>query len=119
MMNKAFMVAICGLLIVAVAIPAVAGGPPSYKAKSSVSKVGNTVYQGGATVLEGAEGLFSGCLRTTFSLFNPCMDVVKGCSTIVFAPIEKPLDYLERAYYKPPKKAAVRVPEPKKPEIPK
>jgi hypothetical protein len=119
MMNKAFKVAICGLLIVAVAIPAIAGGPPSSKAKSAVSNVGKSVYQGGATVLEGAEGLFSGCLRTTFSLFNPCMDAIKGCSTIVFAPIEKPLDYLERAYYKPRKAAVLRVPEPKKPDMPK
>ncbi|HMK36004.1 MAG TPA: hypothetical protein VK463_13105 [Desulfomonilaceae bacterium] len=121
-MNQAFRIALCGLLIVAVAIPAFAGGSPDSKAKSSkVAKIGDTVYQGGAQVLERTEGLFTGCLRNTFSLFNPCLDFVKGCSKVVFAPIEKPLDYLESAYYKRTSRAkgAAPVPEPKKPEIPK
>jgi hypothetical protein len=121
-MCKALKVAICGLLIVALAIPALAGDAPSPKAKrSAASNIGGSVYQGSAALVDRTEGLLTGCLRNTFSLFNPCMDFVKGCSTVVFAPIEKPLDYLEGAYYKtrPMAKAGARVPEPKKPEVPK
>ncbi len=120
-MCKAMKIAICALLIVALAVPALAGGTPGSKVKRTAANIGGSVYHGGTALLERTEGLFTSCLRNTFSLFNPCMDFVKGCSTVVFAPIEKPLDYLEGVYSKPRKagKASARVPEPKQPEAPK
>jgi hypothetical protein len=117
-MSKIAKITLCALLIVALAIPAFAGGAP--EKRSTASKVKGAIYEGGATALETTEGLLTGCLRRTFSLFNPCLDFVKGCATVALMPIEKPLDYVEKAAFKPrhAKKAAAKIPEPQKPEIP-
>jgi hypothetical protein len=115
-MSKIAKLAVCGLLIVALAVPALADGVPQKKASSVLGKMG----QAGTSALEQTEGLVSGCLKNTFCLFNPCLDFVKGCTSIVLAPIEKPFDYLEAKLTKPKQaKKVSKVPEPKKPEIPK
>jgi hypothetical protein len=92
---------ILSILLLAVwASPVLAAGHQTKKSiKSTAANVAGTVYQGGVSLAERTEGLVSGCLKTTFSFFNPCLDVVKGCSTIVMSPIEKPLDYLESKVY--------------------
>jgi len=117
-MSKIAKITLCALLVLALAIPAFANGAP--EKRSSASKVTGAIYKGSAKALESTEGLVTGCLRRTFSLFNPCLDFVKGCATVAFMPIEKPLDYIEKAAFKPrqAKKAAPKIPEPKKPEIP-
>jgi hypothetical protein len=117
-MNKIAKVMLCALLIVALAVPAFAGGAPGKR--SAASKVKGAIYEGGATALGTTEGLVTGCLRRTFSLFNPCLDFVKGCATVALMPIERPLDYVEKAAFGPrhAKKAAAKIPEPRKPEIP-
>lgn len=107
-MNKMAKITICGLLIVALAIPAFAGGAPDKR--STVSKVSGKVYKGGADMLARTEGLFSGCLKNCFSFFNPCLDVVKGCTNVVLSPIEKPFAYVEDAWAKRGKKVAPKVP---------
>jgi hypothetical protein len=117
-MSKIAKIALCALLVVALAIPAFANG--ASEKRSSASKVTSAIYKGGATALDTTEGLFSGCLRRTFSLFNPCLDFVKGCANVALMPIEKPLEYVEKAAFKPrqAKKAKSKIPEPQKPEIP-
>lgn len=116
-MNKMAKITICGMLIVALAIPAFAGGAPDKR--STASKVSGKVYKAGADVLDRSERLVSGCLKNCFSFFNPCLDLVKGCTNVVLAPVEKPFAYVEDAWAKRGKKVAPRVPAPKKPEIPK
>jgi len=93
-MSKIAKIALCTLLVLALAIPAFANG--ASEKRSSASKVTGAIYKGGATALETTEGLFSGCLRRTFSLFNPCLDFVKGCANVALMPIEKPLEYVEK-----------------------
>jgi len=116
-MDKWLNAAICGLLIICLALPAAAGGPP--EKRSTVSKVTGTIYKGGAGVLDRSERLLSGCLKNCFGFFNPCLDVVKSCTNVVMAPIEKPFAYVEDAWAKRGKKPAPKVPAPKKPELPK
>jgi len=117
-MIKIVKITLCALLIVALAVPALADG--ASEKRSTTSKVTGAIYKGGATALESTEGLLTGCLRRTFSLFNPCLDFVKGCANVALIPIEKPLEYVEKAAFKPrqAKKAAAKIPEPQKPEIP-
>ncbi len=118
-MSKIAKILLCALLVAALAVPAFAKSTCARRTTSS--KVTRAIYRGSATALERTEGLLTGCLRRTFSLFNPCLDFAKGAATIAFMPIEKPLDYIERAAFKPyrTRRAAPRIPEPKKPEIPK
>jgi len=116
-MNKMAKITICGLLIVALAIPAFAGGAPDKR--SAVSKVSGKVYKGGADMLDRTERLFSGCLKNCFSFFNPCLDLVKGCTNVVLSPVEKPFAYVENAWAKRGKRVAPKVPAPQKPELPK
>ncbi|MBI5249252.1 MAG: hypothetical protein HY912_07140 [Desulfomonile tiedjei] len=109
--------AICGLLIVVLAVPAFAGGVPQKKSSSAIG----SVYGAGVSAAEQTEGAVSGCLKSCFSLFNPCLDIVKCCSKVVLLPIEKPFDYVEGKLtgQKQAAKKASKIPEPKKPEIPK
>ncbi len=108
---------VCGILILALALPAFANGGAKVKGTSVFGEIGKT----GTLVVEQTEGIVTGCLKNCFSLFNPCLDFVKGCTSIVLAPIERPFDYVESKLSKPKaaKKAAKSVPDPKKPELPK
>lgn len=115
-MHRWLSVALCGLLILALAMPAAANGAP--EKRSTVSKVGGTIYKGAGSILDRSERLVSGCLKNCFSFFNPCLDLVKGCTNVVMAPVEKPFAYVENAWAKRGHKAALKVPTPKKPEIP-
>jgi|GEM_PF-457179 len=127
-MSKIAQILICGLLVCVLVVPAFAGNAPDGRPSSSKAvTVTKTIYHGGAAVADRAEGLFSGCLRTVFSVCNPCMDLVKGCTGFVMAPVEIPFAYLERtvagSYGKGPAKRPVAkkpvtVPAPEKPELP-
>lgn len=94
-------ITICALLIAALAVPAFAGGPA--KKPSTFSRATHGIYSGAACVLDRTEGLLTGCLRTTFGLFNPCLDVVKGCTSRVLAPVERPFAYVENKICGPDK----------------
>lgn len=117
-MAKLAKIAVCTLMALLLSVPAFSGSAP--RKGSYVSTVTGSIYNGGATVLDKAEGLFSGCLKRTFGLFNPCLDFIQGCTGYVLAPIEKPLAYLDRYAGKAKsKQAASSVPTPKKPELSK
>lgn len=111
--------ALCVSLIVALAIPAFAAakGPN----KSFTSDMAGSVYDTGANMVDRADGFVNSALKRTFSLFNPCLDIIKFCSDTAFAPIQKPIDYVEGKIYKkkPAHKKAVGVPAPLKPVMPK
>jgi hypothetical protein len=108
-MTKTLTAIICGCLIVAVASLALANGAPE---RSTVSRVGGTVYKGGAQILDRSGMLVNSCLKTSFGLFNPCLDFVKGCTTRVLSPLDKGFGYAESTVAKQwPKKKTVRAPE--------
>lgn len=110
-MNYMIRICMCILLVVVVATPALCGNG----ATSTLGKV----YKESASVGEQVEGAFSGCLKRTFSLFNPCLDLVKGCASIALIPIEAPFNLVSRiACSSPVQKQALKVPMPKKPELP-
>jgi hypothetical protein len=108
---------VCGLLILALAVPAFAGGVPQKKSASTMGKV----YDTGVSAVEQTEGIISGCLKNCFSLFNPCLDVVKRCTNVALAPIEMPFSYVEGKLSQPSKatKKAAKIPEPKNTDTPK
>lgn len=111
-------IGLCCIIVLSLAIPVFAGGAPD--ARSAASKAAGSVYKGGATVLDRTEGFFTGALKNTFSIFNPCLDLVKGCTKVVLYPIEKPISYAENVIYKSRgAKKAAHIPAPQKPELPK
>ncbi len=122
-MFRIIQIALCAVLISLLGLPALAGGKPVCKPQPSMAaNVTGTVYNTGAGLVERTEGLVSGCLRSTFSFFNPCLDLVKGCTTRVLAPIEKPFEYAEdwaNQRMGAKKQAAVKAHQTKKPETPK
>ncbi len=87
------------LLTVILIIPALADG--TGKIRSTARGVAGSVYQSGATALDQTETAVTACLTRTFKLFNPCLDLVKGCTSMVLAPIQGPLDYCAGAKAKP------------------
>jgi len=110
-MNYMIRICMCILLVVAVATPALSGNG----ATSTLGKV----YKESASLGEQVEGAFSGCLKRTFSVFNPCLDLVKGCASIALIPIEAPFNLVSRvACPSPAPKQAPKVPMPEKPELP-
>ncbi len=119
-MSKMPVIVLCCLLIVALAAPVFANGT---KAKTgALAAVPGKVYRGTGRYLAETESHMTEILRNTFGLFNPCLDLVKGCTSLVMYPIEAPFDWMARrsAPTKAIKvKGAQEVPVPKKPEIPK
>ena len=118
-MSKTPMITVCALLIVALAVPAIAGS--SSCKEGSLDAVAHRVYKGGTAIAVDTEAHLTGCLRNVFGLFNPCLDLVKGCTDVVLAPVEKPFAFMARAVDKPKRakrKAAQKIPVPQKPKIP-
>src|SRR5271157_2372126 len=108
-MTKTLTAIVCGCLIAAVASVALANGAPE---RSTVSRVGGTFYKGGSQILDRSGMLVNSCLKTTFSLFNPCLDFVKGCTTRVLSPLDKGFAYAENAVARQlPKRKTVKAPE--------
>jgi len=85
---------------------------------SYLSNVPGKVFQGSVTVLEKTEDVVSAVLKTTFGFFNPCLDLVKGCTNTVMKPIEMPISYVEKLTEGTKSKPVGKIPAPKKPEIP-
>ena len=118
-MDKRAVIAVSVLLIVALAIPTYAG--VSYKKGGSIYGVASKIYSRSTSILADTEGHVPGILRNTFGLFNPCLDLIKGCSTVVLAPVEVPLRFVTDSISKPTrrsKRAVQKIPVPKKPKIP-
>ncbi len=110
-MYKIGFAALCGFVILMLAIPAVQANSTT-KATDTITKYGHKAYRGGATIATNTEKHVTGILRNAFSLFNPCMDLVKGCSNTLFYP----LDYSYKAVVKPkPAAKKVETPAPEQP----
>ena len=117
-MSKLARTCLCLVLIVGFTVPALAGGP-SYHG-CSIYRLTSSVYKGGAELVVNTEASLTGCLKHAFGLFNPCLDLVKGCSRLAFAPVEIPYAMLTKACAAPKRAARrVKIPVPKKPKIPK
>lgn len=118
-MNKALVIAICALLIAALAVPAAAGKSAN---GSKVYKISSNAYYEGKSRLVETEAHLTGMFRNAFALFNPCLDTIKVVTSVALYPIEKPLDMVAKSTFKrkPVRKAAPqKIPQPKKPEMPK
>jgi len=108
-MTKTLAAIICGCLIAGLCSVAFANGAPE---RSAVSRYGGTVYKSGSQVLDRSGMLVNSCLKNTFSLFNPCLDIVKGCTTRVLSPLDKGFAYAENAVARQlPKRKTVKAPE--------
>jgi hypothetical protein len=93
-MNKPLRIVLCGLLILALASPVFADGGSVKRAHRSWA---SSICSGVNHAADQTAGAFTGCLKRSFSLFNPCLDAIKGCTNLVMSPIEKPFDYMERS----------------------
>lgn len=115
-MGKIWIIVVCACLITALCLP----GVGSAKEAGAITKVTNKVYTRSVNVVQNTELHCTEIMRNTFQLFNPCLDLIKGCATVVLYPIEKPMSMIEKSVAKPrrvaKKKAAPKVEEPKKPE---
>jgi hypothetical protein len=108
-MIKTLTAIICGCLIAAMACVAFANGAPE---RSRVSRVGGAFYKGGSQILDRSGMLVNTCLKTSFSLFNPCLDFVKGCTTRVLSPLDKGFAYAENTVARQwPKKKTIKAPQ--------
>ncbi|MEW6348646.1 MAG: hypothetical protein AB1646_06260 [Thermodesulfobacteriota bacterium] len=87
------------VLTVILIVPALAGG--TTEKRSTARGVAGSIYKSGATALDQTEGAVTACLTRTFNLFNPCLDLIKGCTGLVLAPIHGPLDYYAGVKAKP------------------
>ncbi len=115
-MNKAPVLVICAFLTVALAIPAFAGGSDG----SVAYKAGKAVYSHGSKVITNTEHHLTNGLRNVFGLFNPCLDLIKGCTHVVLYPVEKPLEMWDAASAKrPPVKKQAAADKTEQPEAEK
>ncbi len=115
-MNKIAVAAVCVLLISVMAAPGFCG--VAYKKSGTLYRIGTSAYDRGVSFVANTETHLTGVVRNAFSLFNPCLDLVKGCSSLVLAPIEVPFDYISKAT-RTRRGPRSRIPVPKKPTIPK
>lgn len=119
-MVKTALTLVCVLLMVAIATLAFANG--ASEKSGTVSKVTTKIYKGSVARVQETEGHLTGILRNTFGLFNPCLDLVKGCTATILYPVEKTAGYVAKAVSRPKpaiKKEIQDIPVPKKPDIPK
>jgi hypothetical protein len=115
-MNKIAVAAVCVLLISVMAAPGFCG--VAYKKSGTLYRIGNSAYDRGVSFVENTETHLTGVVRNAFSLFNPCLDLVKGCTSLVLVPIEAPVNYISRAT-RTKRGSRSGIPVPKKPRIPK
>jgi hypothetical protein len=98
-MNRITIVLISTFIMLALAMPSFGGTAPAKRSTDFSQKV----YNGGVSVAQQSENVFSGCLKTVFSFFNPCLDMVKGCTNVVMRPIDSSFGYVEKKIYKKPR----------------
>jgi hypothetical protein len=114
-MDRILRMGVCLALVVVISCPALVLAKAGRD--SSISSVPAKVYDGGARVLDKTEGILNQCLKSTFSLFNPCLDVVKMCTDVVLKPLNYPFNYVENKIYKhkPKHNKHLDIPTPQKP----
>ncbi|MGC8659910.1 MAG: hypothetical protein ACP5U1_12635 [Desulfomonilaceae bacterium] len=116
-MDRILKIGVCLSLFVILSFPTIVLAKNTVRSK--LSNLTTTVYHKGAKALDKTEGVIDTCLKSTFSLFNPCLDVIKMCSDVAFKPINYPFDYIEKRIYKPRLvKKRMEIPAPQKPEMP-
>jgi hypothetical protein len=83
----------------------------------TLTKYGYKAYQGSATIVRDTGIHVTEIFRNTFALFNPCLDMVKGCSSIVMYPANFTYDMVAGSKYKGKrysKKSGQKIPKSKK-----
>ncbi|MEW6532638.1 MAG: hypothetical protein AB1473_17540 [Thermodesulfobacteriota bacterium] len=119
-MIKPIMMAACVIVAISLAVP-VSWADGSFK-DVSLRKMPGQAYSKGATIVKDTEYHVTEIMRNTFSLFNPCLDLVKGCTRVVLTPIEKPFSLLGKPAPKAKKSASKpaegKIPPPEKPALP-
>ncbi|MCL5125682.1 MAG: hypothetical protein M1511_14525 [Deltaproteobacteria bacterium] len=116
-MDRILKIGLCLLLVVVLSCPTIVLAKSGVRSK--ISNLTTTVYKKGATALDKTGGVLDTCLKSTFGLFNPCLDVIKMCSDVAFKPLDYPFDYIEKRIYKPRVvKKCIQIPAPEKPEMP-
>lgn len=98
-MDRILRIGLCLALVLVIAFPAVVLAKPDKHSK--ISAIPGKIYHGGTVALDKTGGVVNQCLKSTFSLFNPCLDVVKMCTDVVLKPLNYPFDYVEKKIYKP------------------
>ncbi len=118
-MDRILKMSVCLTLIVVLSCPMIVLAKDS--STSAASNMATTVYDEGAKALYnicppcvaevcsicgimrqdrkgnlGNEDILNRCLKSTFSLFNPCLDVVKTCADVALKPLNYPFDYVEK-----------------------
>ena len=118
-MDRILKMSVCLTLIVVLSCPMIVLAKDS--STPAASNMATTVYDGGAKALYnicppclaevcsicgimrqdrkgnlGNEDILNRCLKSTFSLFNPCLDVVKTCTDVALKPLNYPFDYVEK-----------------------
>jgi hypothetical protein len=117
-MDRILKMGVCLTLIVVLSCPAIVLAKNA--GQSTFVNMTNQVYDGGAKALDKTEGILNQCLKSTFSLFNPCLDIVKMCTDVALKPLNYPFDYVEGKLYKPKVvNKRVEIPAPQKPVMPK
>jgi hypothetical protein len=112
-MNKPLSIIACGLLVLALAAPAFADGQ---RVKAPRSSYASSICAGGAVVADKTAGFFTNVLHRSFSFFNPCLDLVKGCTNTVLYPVQRSFDYMDDAIAcRLPGATRPKAPAPKKP----
>ena len=103
-MNKIGLTFICIILVTLIIIPVVEAN--GSRNAGTLTKYSYKAYHGGATIVRDTGIHVTEIFRNTFALFNPCLDMVKGCSSIVMYPANFTYDmvagpkYGVKRYYK-------------------
>ena len=97
-MNKIGLAFVCVILVTLMIIPVVEANG-SRKA-GALTKYGYQAYHGSATIVRDTGIHVTEIFRNTFALFNPCLDMVKGCSSIVMYPANFTYDMVAGKKYR-------------------
>lgn len=109
-MDRILRIGLCLALVVVISLPALVLAKAGKD--TNISNIPTKVYDGGVRVLDRTEGILNQCLKSTFSLFNPCLDVVKMCTDVVLKPLNYPFDYAEGKIYGANHKKRLVIPTP-------
>ncbi|MBM4326780.1 MAG: hypothetical protein FJ118_06410 [Deltaproteobacteria bacterium] len=119
-MIKPIMMAVCVIVAISLAVP-VSWADGSLK-DVSLRKIPGQAYSKGANIAKETEYHVTEIMRNTFSLFNPCLDLIKGCTGVIMTPLEGPLSIFgkpaPKAKASATKPAETKIPPPEKPALP-
>lgn len=92
-MPKAPIIAL--FIAVTLALTLVAFPPASSAEKGRVSGMVNTAYTESTEAMATGGDYVSQGFGACFSLFNPCLDLIKSCAGLVMTPLEYPFDAID------------------------